>query len=69
MKIMRGLVLICILASAAGPQAAFARQDKNVDKAAAKSRAEEVKKAENPGAVPQVGDKKDEAKKEEPKKP
>ncbi|HJQ25072.1 MAG TPA: glycosyl hydrolase [Blastocatellia bacterium] len=69
MKMMRGLVLICILAVAAGPLAAFARQDKNVDKAAAKSRAEEMKKAANPGAVPQVGDKKDEAKKEEPRKP
>ncbi|HKQ08637.1 MAG TPA: glycosyl hydrolase [Blastocatellia bacterium] len=68
MKAMRGLVLICTLAVAAGPLAAFARQDKTVDKAAAKSRAEEVKKAENPGPVPQAGDKKEEAKKEEPKK-
>src|SRR4029078_10483314 len=57
-------VLILIISLAYGSLAVFARQDKTVDKAAAKSREEEMKKAATPAAVPQA-----EEKKEEPKKP
>src|SRR5947209_1785701 len=66
MKTLRGLVLILIIALAAAPLAVLARQDKNVDKAAATSRAEEMKKAANPTVVPQVEEKKEEPKKPEP---
>ena len=65
MKTLRGFVLILITLLTCGPLAAFARQDKTVDKAAAKSREEEMKKAANPPAAPPQT----EEKKEEPKKP
>jgi photosystem II stability/assembly factor-like uncharacterized protein len=66
MKTLRSLVLILIISLTYGSLAVFARQDKNVDKAAAKSREEEMKKAATPAAVPQAEEKKEEPKKPEP---
>jgi photosystem II stability/assembly factor-like uncharacterized protein len=71
MKTFASLALTLIIALAVGSLATFARQDKNVDKAAAKSREEEMKKAANPAAPAQAADKKAQTdeKKEEPRKP
>jgi photosystem II stability/assembly factor-like uncharacterized protein len=65
-KTLRSLVLLLIASLASGPLMVFARQDKTVDKAAARSREEEMKKAANPATQPQAEEKKEEPKKPEP---